>query len=477
MNRKISLSVIAVLTGLIIYSSCTKVDTTDLGNELIPAVDNVKTFETILDVQTDNFLFPDTTRITGSSLHALGIISDDPEFGHTEAKIYSAFGPSTYGTHPFVVKDSVVIDSIVLSLAYGGLYGDSNSVENLEVYQIDPNPNNFKDSVYRISENDFAVLPSVLGNKNVDLKTLNDSLWYRDRKDTVRTINELRIRLDTSFGRQFVNYDTATQYKNDSIFKTYFKGLAIKASNAGANNALAYFSLNSTTNTKLTFYTRVTNNGVIDTTTTVFAYNNGTQANLIRRVPNHGYANYLNNGAPNDDKVYIQSSPGSYATVKIPGLDTFKNVNRVIHRAELIIEQIPSAQDNIYTAPSLMFIDAVNAAGDSSFTIRNDFIYTGQGNGYDVANLGGDLKNKKYVFNLSRYLQSVVTKQLPYYTLRIYAPFFADPYLQLPDGTSMALPNNDLLFVNSPISNGRLVAGGGSSPTQKMKVRIIYSKI
>jgi hypothetical protein len=33
------------------------------------------------------------------------------------------------------------------------------------------------------------------------------------------------------------------------------------------------------------------------------------------------------------------------------------------------------------------------------------------------------------------------------------------------------------LFVNSPISNGRLVAGGGSSTTQKMKVRIIYSKI
>lgn len=477
MNRKISLSVIAVLTGLIIYSSCTKVDTTDLGNELIPAVDNVKTFETILDVQTDNFLFPDTTRITGSSLHALGIIGDDPEFGHTEAKIYSAFGPSSYGTNPFVVKDSVVIDSIVLSLAYGGLYGDSNSIQRLEVYQIDPAPSNFTDSVYRINTNDFAVLPTVLGSKDVDFKTLNDSLWYRDRKDTVKTINELRIRLDTSFGRQFVNYDTAVQYKTDSAFKTYFKGLAIKANNtiSPAKNGLAYINLSSTTNTKLTFYTRVTNNGVIDTTTTVFAYNSGNQANLISRTPAHGYQTYLNNGTPNDDKVYIQSSPGSYATVKIPGLDTFKNVNRVIHRAELVIEQIPSAQDNIYTAPSLMFIDAINATGDSTFAIRNDFIYTGQGNGYDVANLGGDLKNKKYVFNLTRYLQSVVTKHLPYYTLRIYAPFFADPYLQGPTGTSIEMPT--YLFVNSPISNGRLVAGGGSSTTQKMKVRIIYSKI
>ncbi|WP_315814482.1 DUF4270 family protein [Paraflavitalea speifideaquila] len=476
MNRKIFASVIAALTGFIIYSSCTKVDTTDLGNELIPAVDNVHTFETVLDVVTDNFLFPDTTRITGSSLHALGIIGDDPEFGRTEAKIYSAFKPATFGTHPFVVKDSVIIDSIVLSLAYGGLYGDSNSIERFEVYQIDPNPSNFKDSLYRIGENDFTVLPTVLGSKDVDFKTLNDSLWYRDRKDTVKTINELRIRLDTSFGRQFVNYDTAVQYKTDSAFKTYFKGLAIKTNNGSAiKNALAYFSLNSTTNTKLTFYTRITNNGVIDTTTAVFAYNSGNQANLIRRVPAHGYQAYLTNGNPNDDKVYIQSSPGSYATVKVPGLDTFKNVNRIIHRAELIIEQIPSTQDDIYTAPGLMFIDALNAAGDSSFTIRNDFIYTGQGNGYDIANLGGNLNNKKYVFNLTRYLQSVVTKHLPYYTLRIYAPFMADPFYQLPDGTNKELLT--YLFVNSPIANGRLVAGGGSSATQKMKVRIIYSKL
>lgn len=477
MNRKISLSIIAALTGLIIYSSCTKIDTTDLGNELIPAVDNVNTFETVLDVETDNFLFPDTTRLTGSSLHALGVIGDDPEFGRTEAAVYAAFNPSTYGTNPFTVQDSVVIDSIVLSLAYAGLYGDSNSIERFEVYEIDPVTNNFKDSIYRINEPDFAVLPSMLGSRDVDFRTLNDSLYYTERTDTVKTINELRIKLDTSFGRRFVNYDTAVQYKTDSAFKTYFKGLAIKTNNgSAAKNALAYISLASTTNTKLTFYTRVTNNGIIDTTTAVFSYTEGSsQANLVRRTPAHGYQTYLANGTPNDDKVYLQSSPGSYATVKIPGLDTFKNVNRVIHRAELIIEQIPSALDNIYTPPSLLFVDAINAAGDSTFTIRNDFMYTGQGNGYDIATLGGNLNNKKYTFNLTRYLQSVVTKQQPYYTLRIYAPFFADPFYQRPDGTSVVL--DTYLFVNSPIASGRLVAGGGSSPVQKMKVRIIYSKI
>lgn len=476
MNRKILVSVITVLTGLIIYSSCTKVDTTDLGNELIPAVDNVHTFETILEVETDNFLFNDTTRSSAGFLQALGILADDPEFGATEAKLYSSFAPGTFGTHPFVVQDSVKIDSIVLSLAYGGLYGDSNSIQQFDVYEIDPATGNFMDSIYMIKENDFTVLPALLGSRTVDFKVLNDSVYYNEKNDTIRTANEMRIHLDTAWGRHFVNYDTAVQYKGDSAFRTYFKGLAIRANAASAlKNGYAYFNLTSTSNTKLTFYTRVTNNGVTDTTTTVFGFNNGNSANLVRRTPAHNYQAYLGNGNPKDDKVYIQSSPGSYVTVKVPGLDTFKNVNRVVHRAELIIEQIPSAMDNIYTPPTTLFVDAVNAAGDSVFTIRNDFIYTGQGAMYDVANLGGGYKNNKYVFNLTRYLQSVVTRKLPYYTLRVHAPLYTDAYYQLPDGSSQNVP--DFFYVNDRISYGRLVAGGGSSPTQKMRVRIIYSKI
>lgn len=476
MNRKIFLSVSAALTGLILYSSCTKIDTTDLGNELIPAVDNVKTFETVLDVQTDNFLYPDTTRISNGVLHALGIIADDPEFGSTDAKIYSNFSPGTNGSNPFgSATDSVLIDSVVLSMAYGGYYGDSNTIQHFEVYEIDPAANNFKDSLYRISQPDFAVLPGLLGSRDVDFKTLNDSVLYRNAKDTIRTINEMRIRLDTAFGRRFVNYDTAVQYKTDSAFRTFFKGLAIKATSAGsAKTGLAYFNIASTTNTKITFYTRVTNDGKIDTTTATFAYNNNTQANLIKRTPAHGYQQYLTNGNPIDDKIYIQSSPGSYATIKVLGLDTFAKVNRVIHRAELIIEQIPSALDNIYTTPPLMFLDAVSNVGDSTLTIRNDFIIDQQGS-YNVSTFGGNYYNNKYVFTLSRYLQSVVTKGMPYYTLRVYAPLFTDPYYQLPNGTSQAL--SSYIYVNNPVANGRLVAGGGSHPTQKMRVRIIYSKI
>jgi hypothetical protein len=474
-NRKIFVFVLTALTGLFVYTSCTKLDTTDLGSELIPVVDNIHTFEAILDVETNNFPYGDTTRLSNSFLHALGIIQDDPEFGRTQANMYLSLTPAVYGTHPFAVQDSIVVDSVVLSLAYGTLYGDSTSIQKVEVFQIDPT-GNFKDSVFHINEPDFALLPATLGSKDVDFTTLNDSVYYTVSNDTVRTASELRIKLDTAFARQFINYDTANQYKSDSAFTIYFKGLAVKI-NDGASagkRALAYFDVTNTDRTKLTFYTRSINNGVTDTGATVFSYGGGAQANLIRRTPAHNYLAYLNNGTPSDDKVYIQSTPGSYATVKIPGLDTFKNVNRVIHRAELIVEQTPSALDNIYTPPPFLFVDAINAAGDSAFTIRNDFIPTTDGSGYDVSSIGGVYSSNKYIFTLTRYLQSVVTKKQPYYTLRIYAPLYVSPYYQQSNMVSVKLP---FLYVNEPVSYGRLVAGGGSATSQKMRIRIIYSKI
>ena len=72
-----------------------QIDTTDIGNELIPAVDNVNTFDTILDVVTDNFLFNDT--YAGYAVQRGSCtwvyIENDPEFGKTDAAIYFDVSP------------------------------------------------------------------------------------------------------------------------------------------------------------------------------------------------------------------------------------------------------------------------------------------------------------------------------------------------------------------------------------------------
>lgn len=485
MKKIILAPALAAFTILFIYSSCTKIDTTDLGNDLIPAVDNVNTFQTTLDIETDNLLFAnDTTEMPYNLDHAIGIIENDQDFGKTDAALYFDVSPSAFKTYPFVKKDSIVaVDSIVLSLAYKSLYGDSNSVQRLEVFEIDPSASfqYSNTSDYRLNHPDFPVLPVALGGRTVDFKTLNDSVYYINAKDTVRTVNELRIHVNTSFATRFINADTTNAYSNDSIFKTYLKGLAVKANNgtSPSKNALGYFDLTDA-KTKITFYCRVKENGGVSSIAPFFRYfnNNGTttstiggQANLIKRTPGNGYLANITNGNPKDDKLYLQSTPGSYALLKIPGIDTL--TNRVIHRAEIVVEKLPAVSET-FGIPDLLFIDLLNASGDTAFTIPNDFVRTGN-NTYDVNLLGGRLKDNKYVFNISRHLQNIVTNKKPNLRLRIYAPFITQPYTLAASGSRSDFPVTFL--INSKVAQGRVIVAGGNHPTKKMQLRIIYSKI
>jgi len=484
-NRNFFASAFAVLAGFVFGSGCTKIDTTDIGNDLIPAVDNVHTFEAVLDVITDNLLPADSTGVAYTEPHALGVIENDPEFGRTAASLYFSPSISAAGVHPFVNRDSVEIDSVVLALPFHSLYGDSNSIQQFEVFQIDPAAEFRDDTFYLLNASPIPVLPTPIGQKLVDFKTLNDSVFYVNYTstaatitDSVRTVNQLRIPLETSFAQQFIDFDTAVEYKTDSAFRSHFKGVAVRVNEGTSPNksALAYFSIYGERSAQIIFYARVTRNGQEDTIAPAFTYQMmRASANLVQRTPANGYLTALNNGTPSDPLLYIQSTPGSVATVKIPGLDTFSNC--IIHRAELIAEKISSAQEEFYTPPPILFIDNVNEAGDSTFTLRNDFVPTNSGTGYDLSLLEGIFRNNRYTFNLSRHVQSIVTSKLPNRTFRIYAPYVVRPYYELGNGTVTEFPVNYYITVSETIATGRVVLGGGTHPTQKMRLRIIYSKI
>lgn len=491
MNRKFLVAAVTVLTGLYLHTACTKIDTTDIGNNLIPVVDNVHTFDTVFEVISDIIINPDSTRLGQSELHAIGSIANDPEFGETEAEAYFSLTPQAYGVYPFpVVKDSITeIDSVILSLPYSTLYGDSNSIQQFEVYEIDPS--DFPDSFYRIDATPFNLVPGLLGSKMVDFRSLDDSLTYVNYTssvatiyDTIRTANLLRIPLSVSLAEKFIDFDTANHYKSDSLFRSNFKGLAVRVNKAAspAPNALAYFNLAGSPTAMVSMYVKVQKNGQIDTATVSFTFSSNSNwrnsANLVKRTPGNSYLTYISNSNPNDDLMYIQSTPGSVAVIKIPGLENLPNC--VIHRAELILEKIPSAQENFYTPPPVLFIDAINETGDSTFTIRNDFVFTGQGLGYDLGSIEGVLRNNtRYMFNLSRYVQSIVTKKLRSHTLRVYAPYAVRPYFESGDGVVTSYPLGSEFLVNTPVAANRVVLGGGShpDPAKRLRLRIIYSKI
>ena len=474
----------AIFTGLIIIvCSCRKINEgTEVGGGLIPPIDNITTFEQYLPVETDNFLSIDSSQLLYGDDIAIGHIND-PEFGTSHADGYINFSYASPGLYPFVNRDSVAIDSVVLSLAYKGAYGDTNSIQTFRVFEIDPNsvPAFDDTTLYHLNQSPaFGVVGTELGSKTFSPKNLKDSITII-RGDTTKVVNVIRIKLDTvRMGRRFVNYDTSSTFSgafhSDSIFKKLFRGLAIKSDASG--NAFTYITPNDQTNTQLTIYFKYTKNGVKDTTASLsFVHLTNGQADIINRTPGGGWATYLSNGVPLDDQLYVQSSPGSFASIKIPSLDTFRNV--VVHRAELVFNKLPTPPAfDFFVGPAYLFLDAVNNAGDTAFTLDLDMSVqydpATASFSYNLDNYGGVYRpsDSTYRFTLTRHVQGIVTRKEPNYKLRVSAPLRTILY-------STSGKTKVPLYITGPPGYGRAVLAGGNYVDPKMRARfhIIFSKI
>ena len=475
------LAVVFILTAGEGIISCKKIDTTDAGSELIPAVDNISTFDTVLDVVKDNKYLNDSLHIFREEEHMLGIIDNDPDFGKTEGQIFFSITPSSFFPHPFSSRDkTLVFDSVVLALSYSKTYGDTNSVQKIDVYELSAS-GEFGPSFigYPTDTTGIQLAPFVLGSKLVNFRTLNDSLLDIRKKDTLRVANQLRIPINKSLASRFLTYDTTNAYKNDSSFRTFFRGLALKVDGAGSpsKNALAYFKLGDA-NTRLLFYYRaIEGSTVVDTLVTEFGFfnSNYANANSIIRTPSNGYLQYLTNATPEDDKIYLQSSPGSMAEVRIPGLSGLSN--RIVHRAELIFEIIDNVPGPLYVKPDQLFLDANDSANKQILCIPYDFSY--ENNFLEL--VGGTDKNNRYVFNISRYVQGVITRKEKNFPLRLTAPLRTNAGELR--GTGIVIPTPPGSYNGYPINKtpgyGRVVLAGGNypNPARRARLRIIYSKI
>ena len=118
---------IRVSLFILFLYGCNKIDTTRIGNELIPGSDTLATDTFYLNVETKLrnvvSINLDSTAIQKNEAHCFGYIND-PEFGKTTAAIYLQTLPLRYPLKFPVSKDSLFLDSLVLSLSYTGTYGE-----------------------------------------------------------------------------------------------------------------------------------------------------------------------------------------------------------------------------------------------------------------------------------------------------------------------------------------------------------------
>ena len=498
MQRKFFLLFFASTVVFTVFFSCTKIDTTNLGADLIPAVDNVHTFADTLNVfGTQGVLTNDTTRIGISDLHVLGNISNDPIFGKTNADIYLQLKPSFFPYFFGNAKDTIGqsfapagtgYDSVVLCLSYSGFYGDSSQPQHLRVLEVDPSETNFRfDSIYNTNYQPLVNPSNLLGEVTVIPTDLANYTHFKNGKDSVHY--QIRIPLNASFLTKILtNSDSSTSkpFSTDSLYTSKFKGFVIQASGGSAANGLFYINL-ANAKTRLEVHYRRKNIAAIDTsfsslvvvTTTSTNVNKSATANFIKR--DRSGSQYANAGS---NELYIQSTPGTYATLQIPALSLMPN--SIIHRAELMVQQIPS-MNPLLPAPSFLYLDIVDTGSiwkykPLPFDLRPTSYYNPNSsvppfyptNGIDHAYFGGNLLSNTdkltgqltnyYVFNISRYVQNIVTHSNINYGLRLSAPYTLNYY-------GYSLPFNNRL------ANGGIKIGNGNNPNYKLRLRIVYSKI
>ena len=483
-----SLGIVFII--LFFATACTKIDTTRLGSDLIPDVDNVNTFDTLLDVTTRNFPFIDSTRLAKNQLHAVGGINNDPLFGTTKADIYMEMKPDFFPSA--FPKDSLIaVDSVVLSLAYRGFYGDSSQPITFKVLKITDPAGIKADTIsdfpanYKISQT-FTTGPELGTKFYTKLKNISDSVSVRRDSIKYKVVNQVRIVLNKN-DVDLLKAVTDTALKSDTLFRRLFKGFKIEAT-VGGVGALAYINLADTA-TRLEYYVRKKNGINKIDTTSLSLFNNGNAGHANNIVRNTAISEMERNKL-SDSLLYIYTTPGSFGKITIPGL---KNVtNRIIHRAELKIVQIPDdlSITGKLQPPTYLYLDRYDTAIDRVKYNPIPFDLNPAANygcfpsdvGIDYSYFGGvspiertinGQRTYEYNFNLTRYVQSIVTRKLSTDTLRLSSAIFAE-YFNCTGIQYVPVTGNR-------IAEGRIKIGGGATKGSpfpyKMQLRIIYSKL
>ena len=462
---------------LLIAFSCTKIKSTDIGSELIPTVDNISTFDTTLDVITENFIFPDSSNprvffnTNGSTPDMFaGYISNDPQFGRTTATMYFLFSPNTF-PFPYEVKDSLYLDSVVLTLRWNGaVNGDTNAIQKLNVFQVDQQID--ADSAYALT--DDIPYSRLLGSRTFAPSILNDSIPLR----TGKVVNQLRIRLSDDFGNELLRLDTALgqPLSRDSLFRKYLRGFAVTPDIAGASAANALMGFNiSDTNSHVRIYYRYDTAARKDTTFKTYRYtlSSGFANNIERNYTGSEFAATV---APGPDSiVYMQTTPGTYTVIRMPSLNRFKALkgNVLVHKAELSMQQIATTGqgDELFKAPAYLYIDYKDTVINRQRPFFQDAFLQGL---YQPSLIGGIRKYvpgpsgtviSEYRFNIPRYVQGIITRNDINFPIYLYSPF--------------AIRYNDLFIYDNvnPMASGRVKLGGGTKTGQKMVMRVIYSTL
>lgn len=423
--------VLAVILSVFLFS-CNK-------NEEIGY--NVQPNENLLEVAFENSIaitahtvLEDSVRTDETLINLVGSISD-PVFGTTTAGMYTQFRLTTNNVN---FGTGAICDSVALSFAYKGIYGDSNSTHVLNVYEIDeffdienPYYSHQRLGVFKKDLANYSFIPNFEDSVKVGSSMLAP---------------HLRLFINKSIGQKIIDAGASNLQDNASFLK-FFKGLYITTKKVNSNGSILYINPTSTLS-KLTIYYHNSE----DTLT----YNLVLNENCARFTT---FEHYKYSGASSQFKqqingdtllgnntLYIQGMSGSKVRLKFPEALLLNNLGKIaINRAELVVNVNADAIGD-YPPPDILTLVLIN--NDETLSFLPDVAY---GESYFGGTYNSD--KKEYRFNISKYLQNALMNGN-----------FNDKGLYL-------------VISGAAVRANRAVLNGNKTSEDNLRLEVVYTKI
>lgn len=392
-----------VLIGLICATSC-RHNSSHIGDNLLPESNYIGVYHTDTTEILCHSLLVDSLGTKNVSSALLGAMYD-PIFGNTEAGFYTQIRLSSTGQN---FGESPILDSIVLQLYLTGYYGDTNTYQNVSVYEI-TDTIAASESYYSFST--APIDPIDLAN-NYQFKPRPRTSSYIIENDTIKK-PVIRIPLSNDLGNKLINAPTSV-YQSAEAFKAYFKGLYVTANRIYEGGAMSYLTLTNNTHTLLQVY-----------------YKENAEATKQQRYDYYitskdVYFNHFEHDYETADEdfrkqvlddsislgqqcVFLQSMGGVRTFIHFPNINHWKdtiNQHIVINQAKLILPGSTAIVDTNYKAPTAL---ALVGIGDNDKPYILPDFYEGAGF------YGGtyDSKNDQVYFRITEYMQDIILGNKP----------------------------------------------------------------
>lgn len=347
--------------------------------------------------------------------------------------------------------ETLITDSLVLSLKYDGIYGDSSIQQTFEVYRIDEvldASENYPSNT--VIETQTAVLGSKTFRPDLESELRINSPNSTGGMDTLTVQPELRIRLDNALGDEILSKSGQSELENSKNFNAFFNGLKIMPPQVAVVNnneaAILYFALTASATKMSLYYSAIDTNG--DTTKKVVDFPINSLSVRFNTFE-HDYSgsevgSHLGQAETDSIYTYTQAMGGVETLISFPNLvEQYKDSNIVVNKAELILPAAGGSYANFGFASSLIL---ANKDANGNLEFIPDYFE-------EESYFGGfyDPITQSYRFNVGRYVQGLLNETI------------------VSDGLT-------LLLTGSAVKAERVVIFGPKNSNLQIRLNLYYSK-